>query len=282
MLQQPAGDQHEGVVRIRTLIGRHQLRGHEPRPAVRGGKAVDEDHRLPRMVLVRAGIGDRARAFEPRPGDALDRRHQLAHLLPDLGGAAVLPVEPQPARHLDDEVQILACLARRLQRLPRQLHAAVGVGEAAGLLRKGGRRQDHVGQHRSLGRENLLHHQPVEPGQRGPRMLQVRVGHGRVLTHDVHAADAAGLGGIHDLDHGEPGRGVQPDAPMRFEAGQHGRIVDPLVVRQHHRDQTGVRRPLHVVLAAQRMQAGARTANLPGQHRQRDQAAHVVGAVHVL
>ena len=60
------------------------------------------------------------------------------------------------------------------------------------------------------------------------------------------------------------------------------RVVDALVVGVHHRDQAGVGRALHVVLAAQRVQAGARAADLAGHQRQRDQAARVVGAVHVL
>ena len=59
-------------------------------------------------------------------------------------------------------------------------------------------------------------------------------------------------------------------------------VVDALVVREHHRDQAGVARALHVVLAAQRMQPGAGLADLPGHRGQRDQAARVVGAVDVL
>ena len=59
-------------------------------------------------------------------------------------------------------------------------------------------------------------------------------------------------------------------------------VVDAPVVRIHHRDEAGVARALHVVLAAQRMQPGARPPDLPGHHRQRDQAARVVGAVDVL
>ena len=60
------------------------------------------------------------------------------------------------------------------------------------------------------------------------------------------------------------------------------RVVDALVIREHHRDQAGVGGALHVVLAAQRVQAGAGTADLAGNHRQRDQAARIVGAVDVL
>ncbi len=39
---------------------------------------------------------------------------------------------------------------------------------------------------------------------------------------------------------------------------------------------------MHIVLAAQRMQPGTRPADLPGDQRQRDQAAGIVGAVDVL
>jgi hypothetical protein len=70
--------------------------------------------------------------------------------------------------------------------------------------------------------------------------------------------------------------------PGLLEAGFGLRIVDTSGSRVHHRDQAGVRRALHVVLAAQRMQAGAGTADLARHQRQRDQAARIVGAVHVL
>ena len=58
--------------------------------------------------------------------------------------------------------------------------------------------------------------------------------------------------------------------------------ADRLIVRQEHRDQAGVGGALHVVLAAQRMQAGAGPADLAGDQRQRDQAARIVGAVDML
>ena len=57
---------------------------------------------------------------------------------------------------------------------------------------------------------------------------------------------------------------------------------DRPVVGIEHRNQPDVRRALHVVLAAQRVQPGAGTADLAGHQRERDQAARVVGAVDVL
>ena len=113
-------------------------------------------------------------------------------------------------------------------------------------------------------------------------MPQVGVRHRRVLTLNVHAAHRTGVNRIHHFDDGQAGLVGNPHAPQRLEVLTRGRAGHALVVRQHHRDQARVRCALHVVLSTQRMQAGARAANLPGGHRQRDQAARVVGAVHML
>ena len=60
------------------------------------------------------------------------------------------------------------------------------------------------------------------------------------------------------------------------------RVLHRLVVGEEHRDEPGVGGALHVVLAAQRMQAGAGAADLAADQRQRDQTARIVGAVGVL
>ena len=54
------------------------------------------------------------------------------------------------------------------------------------------------------------------------------------------------------------------------------------IVRIEHGNQAGIGGALHVVLAAQGMKPGAGPADLPAHQRQRDQAAGVVGAVHML
>ena len=79
-----------------------------------------------------------------------------------------------------------------------------------------------------------------------------------------------------------PALGRQRRAPELLVHAADGRVLHRLVVGEHHRDQAGVGGALHVVLAAQRMQAGAGPADLAGDERQRDQAARVVGAVRVL
>ena len=76
--------------------------------------------------------------------------------------------------------------------------------------------------------------------------------------------------------------GIELGAPGVLVAGADLRVLDRLVVGEEHRDQAGIGGALHVVLAAQRMQAGAGPADLAGDQRERDQAARIVGAVGVL
>ena len=87
---------------------------------------------------------------------------------------------------------------------------------------------------------------------------------------------------FHDLDHGEAGLRIELGVPVGREVGAPLGIGHRLVVREHHRDETGVGGALDVVLPAQRMQTGAGAAHLAGDQRQRDQAARIVGAVDML
>ena len=61
-----------------------------------------------------------------------------------------------------------------VERLPSELHQPVGVGERAGLLGERRRRQDHVGEIRGLGQEDVLHDQHLELRERLPRVLRRR------------------------------------------------------------------------------------------------------------
>ena len=48
--------------------------------------------------------------------------------------------------------------------------------------------------------KNVLDNQAVQLGQRRACMVLVGVAHGRVLAHDVHAADFVLVDRVHDLD----------------------------------------------------------------------------------
>ena len=118
--------------------------------------------------------------------------------------------------------------------------------------------------------------------ERLPGMMEIRVGHCRVFALDIHAADRAGVNRIHDLDDGESALGIERGAPGRLEDLAQGRLLDRLVVRIDHRDEPRIGGALDIVLAAKRMKAGARSADLSRRERERDEATGVVRAVDML
>ena len=141
-----AGDQHHRVLGVGALVGRDDIGRYEARAARLAREGLGEHHRLARVALLHARIGHRMLALQALPRDAADARHRVAHLVEHFRHVAVLPVEAKLLRHLLDDPQVLLGVARRVDGLAADLHQAVGVGEAAGLFREGGSRQDHVGQ----------------------------------------------------------------------------------------------------------------------------------------
>ena len=113
-------------------------------------------------------------------------------------------------------------------------------------------------------------------------MRHVGIGHRRILAHDVHAADLAGVHGVHDLDDGQSRLRVERRAPDGFDHAARIAVVDAVVVGKHHRNQADIAGALHVVLTAQGMQPGAGAPDLPGHQGERNQAACIVGAMDVL
>ena len=176
-------------------------------------------------------------------------------------------------------------LARGWHGLSAQLHAAIGVGHAAGFFRPGGGGQHHVGQAGGLGQKDVLYHQMLQPGQGLAGMGRVGVAHGGVFALDQHGADLPVKSRVDDLHHSQAGLAAQRagrHTPKLFGLGAYGGLAHALVVGQHHGNQARIAGALHVVLPAQRVQAGAGAPNLPGDERQGNEAARVVGAVGVL
>ena len=221
VLELAPGGQHHRVGIVRQLGWRQHLGRREPAAAVVGREAVAEHDLLARRLRPVARIGDRALALQPLPGDVGERGHGTRHLVVDLARMLVVPVEPDPACDLLDDPPVLTGIARQRQRPAAHLHLPVGVGDGAVLLRPGRGRQHHVRVHRGLGQEQVLHHQMLELGQRRAGVVGVRVGHRRVLAHDVHALDRAGVDRVDDLDHGQAGLGVELGAPQLLEARAH-------------------------------------------------------------
>ena len=282
MLELPAGGQDHRIVGVRLLAGRLRRRRHQLAAAVGGREPLAEHDLLARRIGRRAGIGHGAFPFQPLPRDIVERRHGPRHLGVDIGRALVGPVEAHSPGDFPDDPDVVPRLAGQGERLPAHLDLPVGVGDRAGLLRPGRGRQYDIGMPGRLGQEQVLHHQMIEFGEGGAGVGGVRVGHRRILAHDVHAVDFAGEDRVDDFNHRQAALRIQRTAPKVLDRRAQVGVFDRLVVRQEHRDQPGVRRALDIVLPAQRMQAGARPADLAGDQRERDQATGVVGAVDVL
>ena len=244
-----AGGQHRGVLGVDRLVGRQGGGQREAGAAARGREAIAKHHVQPRRVLCGARICHRAFALQPCPVDVRQRSHALPHFGEDIARMGVLPVEPEATRDLLRDPPVGLCLAGQRHGGAAHLHLSVGVGDGAVFFGPRRGRQDHIGELRRFGDEDVLHYQVFEPGERGTCMIEIGVGHGRVLTHDVHTANAAGENGVHDLDHCQAGILGQRRVPQFFESGTQLRVTNALVVGQHHRDQARVGRALHVVLA---------------------------------
>ena len=181
-----------------------------------------------------------------------------------------------------DDPEVLPGLAGRVDGLPAELHAPIGVGKGAGFFGEGRGRQDHIRIAAGLGEKYVLYHAMFKPGKGAPRMAQIGIGHGRVFAHDIQPPEIAVMDGVHDLDHGLARLRVKRRAPEPLE-------FFPVLIDRHrlivgidHGDQAHIGGPLHVILPAQRVQAGIGPADLAGHERQGDQAAGIVGAVRML
>src|SRR5690349_2666315 len=283
VLQHPPGVQDERVFLVGQFPGGQPLGGHQVRePVVRVELLGEHHHGAVAAGRVRVGIQLAARAEVivgqvPVAGDDRDQ------FLEDVPGRLVLPVQADPVGDVLHDLPVDPGLARRVEHLAAELHAAVGVGVGALLLQVGGGGQDHVGELGGLGQEDVLHHQEIELGQGLAHLVDVRVGQERVLAQHVHAADAARQGGSDDLGDGQALLRVEVGgAPGLLEPAPDAGVVGLGVVRVEHRDQAHIGGALHVVLPAQRVQARARLADVPGDRAQRDQATGVVGAGGVL
>ncbi len=173
------------VARKGKLGGFGVSRGNESAFTALGRKSILKQDGFAGVSFLFAGIGDRIVFLQTFPGDPRHAGRGLADLRKHFGRAGIGPIETQAATHFLNDPEILAGIARRVNRLPSELHAPVGVGEGPGLFRKGRGGEHHVRETRGFGEEDILDHQVVELGERAAGMVQIRIGHRRVLAHDM-------------------------------------------------------------------------------------------------
>ena len=91
-------------------------------------------------------------------------------------------------------------------------------------------------------------------------VLRVRIGLRDILALDVEPLEAAVERGVEHVRNAQAGLGVERDVPRLFEVGAHRGIGNVAIAGQLMRKGADVVGTLHVVLAAQRIDADARRA----------------------
>ena len=237
----------------------------------------------PGCFLVPAGPLQ-ADLVQPPVAHARVHRRERPQLVPHLLGGRVAPVVAQPRGQLADDLDVVARLSRRVERAAHALDAPLAVRDGPfGLApaRRGG--QHDVGELGGAGEEDVLHDEVVEPLEQVQRVHRVGLRLRRILADDVQRLQLAAL---HRLEHLR-----QVPAVARLDRHAPGLLVlgarrvvalDVLEARQLVRDRAHVAAALHVVLAAQRVEARAVAADVAGQQRQVDQAEDVVDRVVML
>ncbi len=239
----------------------------------------------PGVVLVEARPRDAAQLLEPGVAHARVHRRERAQLVPDVLGARVVPVVPEPLGEAADDLDVVAGVPGRVERLAHALHPPLAVRDGAlGLAPARGRRQDDVGHLGGAGQEDVLDDQVVEALEQlhACAWRRPRTGPGSRRSRTARAARRAPspsniwvrcqpyFGGIVDA----PGP-VEPLARLAV-------ALDVLEAGQLVGDRAHVAAALDVVLAAERVQARAVAADVAGEQGQVDQAEDVVDGVVVL
>ena len=142
--------------------------------------------------------------------------------------------------------------------------------------------QHHVGHAGGLGHEDVLHDQEVQAPEELLVLVLVGVGLHRVLPDDVHAPDLAVRYGVHHLGLVQALVFRQGSAPYILEERVRLWVVPSPAADLLVRQGAHVAAALHVVLAAQGVEAASVLAHVPGQEPQVDEREHAVGAVVVL
>ena len=195
----------------------------------------------------------------------------------------VSPWQATPLCQFNLDPPVFLRFTRWCDRRAQHLHSAVGIRNCAALFIKRRRWKDHISVVGRLSYEDVLHHKMIQFRQGIPCMFHVGVRHRWILAKDIHRLDLVLMHRVHNLGDGEAFFITEiARLPNIGESGAHTIVCHRLIIWQEHRDQTRIRRALHVVLSTQWVQTCARTANMAAHERKRDQAARVVGAVDML
>src|ERR1700687_2433831 len=235
------------------------------------------------MGLVVAGPLDAAELVDALVGHAGVHGRKAAALVPHLLGGWGSPVGAETSSDFGDDLDVVACAGRRLERTTDALHSALAVGDGAlRLSPAGGGGQHNVSELSGLRQEDVLDHEVIEPAEQSNRAGLVGLGSGRVLADDVNRLELAVLHRLEHLAEVIAALGWDGMLPSRLEAASYNGILNVLEAGQLVGDRAHVAPTLDVVLAAKRVEPAAVAADLAGEQGEVDERQNVVRGVVVL
>ena len=122
MFQLAARDQDDGELCIGTLVGRNDVGGDKSGLPPFAWEVIDKHHRLTWVTLGPAGIGHCMIVLQSIPGDTPDTGHGAAHLVKHFRHMRVVPIQTQTQGQLLNDPDVLASIARGLNRFASHLH----------------------------------------------------------------------------------------------------------------------------------------------------------------
>ena len=128
--------------------------------------------------------------------------------------------------------------------------------------------QQDVRELAGLVEEQVLHDDEIHRRERRVDVVDVRVGLGDVLAMHEDRAERAVERGVEHVRDPQPRLGLEGPAPQRLVERRDGVVGDVPVAGQLVGERAHVARALHVVLAAQRVDADAFVADVAGGHRE--------------
>ncbi len=211
-------------------------------------------------------------------GDARRFGHNLRRM-------RIAPVVSHAGGKLGENAPVRSAITKRLQRLVKALNAPLGVDVGALFFHAGAGWQHYVGELRRAAEEEILHHQKIEVGKTLVNAGGVGVGKGGLFANHIHGANLFRARVLNHLEvirarlQRQPLRLDAPGArPLRAHALIGYRLVAGVVIFQA----AEVACPLHVVVAAHRVAAGAGPAIVAGHQQQVRERGAGIGTVAVL
>ena len=158
------------------------------------------------MLLVPARPVDPAELLEPRVAHPGVHRRQATQLVPHVLGRRTAEVDAETPAELVDDLDVVARLTGRIERLAHALDATLARRDGALPFAPRRRsRQDDVGHLRGLRPEDVLDDEVVEPLEQATSALLIRLRLRRVLADDVERAQRAVLHRLEHLTEVQPG-----------------------------------------------------------------------------